>query len=252
MHQYEKPFYHFSIDDTIESLIDVSDSSNDFFSNQFFKFLDMIHKKYNTNIDLYCFYQKSIRNKLRTLNDVSDKHKEIFINNPWLRFGPHALDSEFAPYAQTPEHQMRTFDSIYKEIERFSGNPSKCEFIRLHFFSESYELSGYFQTKNVHSLLTTDKSAITYRLNDTVKLELDSNGHAKFNGLGFVRSHFRVETLIDKNLSNMEISDLIKSHLAKHGFVTFLTHEYELVRPEIQKLTEFILSYLKEHKVRSI
>ena len=163
MHQYEKPFYHFSIDDTIESLIDVSDSSNDFFSNQFFKFLDMIHKKYNTNIDLYCFYQKSIRNKLRTLNDVSDKHKEIFINNPWLRFGPHALDSEFAPYAQTPGQQMHTFDSIYKEIERFSGNPSKCEFIRLHFFSESYELSGYFQTKNVHSLLTTDKSAITYR-----------------------------------------------------------------------------------------
>ena len=43
-------------DDTIESLIEVSDSSNDFFSNQFFKFLDMIHKKYNTNIDLYCFY----------------------------------------------------------------------------------------------------------------------------------------------------------------------------------------------------
>jgi hypothetical protein len=252
MQDYKKPFYHFSIDDVIDSLIEVSDSSGDFFSHHFFKFLNIIHNKYNVNIDLYCFYQKSIGNKLRTLHDVSDKYKEIFINNPWLHLGPHALNYESAPYAQTPDQQMQTFDSIYREIERFTGNPSKCDFLRLHFFSESYELSNYFQTKKVHSLFTTDKPAITHRLNDIVKSDLDFHGYAKFNEIRFIRSHFRVETLIDKNFSNREISNLLKYHLLTHGFVTFLTHECELVSPEIQKVTEFILSYFKEHKIMSI
>ena len=252
MQDYKKPFYHFSIDDVIDSLIEVSDSSSDFFSHHFFNFLDNIHHKYDANVDLYCFYQKNIKNKLRTLNDVSDKYKEIFINNTWLHLGPHALDYESAPYAQTSDQQMKTFDSIYKEIERFSGNPLQCEFLRLHFFTESYELSSYFQTKKVHSLFTTDKPAIAHRLNDIIKSELNSHGYANFNEIRFVRSHFRVETLIDKNFSNREIIDLLKYHLSTHNFVTFLTHECELLRPETQKVIEFILSYFKEHKIMSI
>lgn len=252
MQDYKKPFYHFSIDDVIDSLIEVSDSSNDFFSHHFFKFLDIIHNKYDVNIDLYCFYQKNIRNKLRTLNDVSDEFKETFINNSWLHLGPHALDYESAPYAQTPNQQMQTFDSIYREIERFSGNPSKCKFLRLHFFTESYELSDYFQTKKVHSLFTTDKPAIAHRLNDTIKSKLGSYGYANFNDISFTRSHFRVETLVEKNFSNKEIEDMLEHHLSIHGFVTFFTHECELVRPEIKRIIEFILSYLKKHKVASV
>ena len=57
---YDKPFFHFSIDDVIDSLIEVSNPSNDFFSNSFFNFLDTLHSKYDVNIDLYCFYQKNI------------------------------------------------------------------------------------------------------------------------------------------------------------------------------------------------
>jgi len=252
MKNFKKHFYHFSIDDVIDSLLEVSDSSNDFLSHYFFKFLDTIHYKYDANVDLYCFYQKKTGNELRTLNDVSDRHKEIFINNTWLHLGPHALDYESAPYAQTPDQQMKTFDSIYREIQRFSGNPSKCEFLRLHFFSESYELAGYFQTKKVHSLFTTDKPAITHRMNDTIRSDLVSHGYANFNEIRFIHSHFRVETLIEKNFSNSDIENLLKHHLSTHGFVIFLTHECELKNPEIQRIIEFILSYLKKHKVLSV
>ncbi len=248
---YKKPFYHFSIDDVIDSLIEVS-SFDDFFSHPFFKFLDLIHKKNNTNIDLYCFYQKNIGNKLKTLNDVSDKYEETFANNPWLRFGPHALDYDSPPYAQTPDQQMQTFDSIYKEIERFSGTSSKCEFLRLHFFTESYELSSYLQTKNVHSLFTTDKPAIAYRLNDEMKSELDLNGYVEFNKIRFIRSHFRIETLVNENFSDSKIIELLEHYLSNFGFVTFLTHECELVRPEIRKTIELIISFLKDHQVMSI
>ena len=98
MNNFKKPFFHFSIDDVIDSLIEVSNSSNPLFSNSFFNFLDTLHSKYNVNIDLYCFYQKNILNNSITLNELSDRHKEIFVKNNWLRFGPHALDTETAPY----------------------------------------------------------------------------------------------------------------------------------------------------------
>jgi len=252
MQDFKKPFYHFSIDDVIDSLIEVSYSSNDFFSNSFFKFLDTMHSKYNVNIDLYCFYQKNILNNSITLNELSNKHKKIFLKNKWLRFGPHALDTETAPYTQSPADQIQVFDSIYKEIERFSGSSSKSELIRLHYFSEAYELSNYFQTKNVHSLFTTDKPAISHRMNEKVKFELNKFGHTVFNEICFVRSHFRIETLVEQNLSHDEIINLLENYLSTFGFVTFFSHEYELIRPEVREVLDFVLKYLHEHNIKSI
>ena len=249
---YEKPFYHFSIDDVIDSLIEVSNSSNDFFSNSFFKFLDTIHSKYNVNIDLYCFYQKNISNNLIRLNELSNKHEKIFVKNQWLRFGPHALDAETAPYSQSPDKQIQIFDSIYKEIERFTGSSSKSRLVRLHFFSESFELSNYFCTKNVHSLFTTDKPAISHRMNEKVKFELNKFGHTMFNEICFVRSHFRIETLVEQNLSHDEIINLLEHYLSTFGFVTFFSHEYELIRPEVREVLDFVLKYLHEHNIKSI
>lgn len=252
MENYKKPFYHFSIDDVMDSLIEISNSLDGVFSHSLFNFLNVIHKKYDTNVDLYCFYQKNIIDKSITLDDISDDYKEIFSKNPWLRFGPHALDTETAPYSQTPKQQIQVFDLIYREIERFTGVPSRCELIRLHFFTESYELSNYFHSKNVNSLLTTDKPAISHRMNDLVKSELKHLGYATFNGMGFIRSHFRIETLVDQNLSNKEIIDLLEHYITTYGFVTFLTHEYELVRSEVQSTVELVLNYLHKHNIKSI
>ena len=249
---YEKPFFHFSIDDVIDSLIEVSNSSDDFFSNSFFKFLDTMHSKYNVKIDLYCFYQKNILNNSITLNELSNRHKEIFVKNNWLRLGPHALDAETAPYSQLPDEQIQVFDSIYREIERFSGSSSKSKLVRLHFFSESYELSNYFYTKNVHSLFTTDKPAISHRMNEKVKFELNKFGHTVYNEICFVRSHFRIETLVEQNLSHDDIVNLLEHYLSNFGFVTFFSHEYELTRPEVREILDFILNYIHEHNINSI
>ena len=144
---YGKPFFHFSIDDVIDSLIEVSNPSNDFFSNSFFKFLDTLHSKYNINIDLYCFYQKNILNNSITLHELSDRHKEIFLRNKWLRFGPHALDTETAPYSQSPDEQIQIFDLIYREIKRFSGSSSESKLIRLHFFQNHMNFQIIFIQK---------------------------------------------------------------------------------------------------------
>ena len=81
MFDFKKPFYHFSIDDVISSLIEISDSTKNIDSHYFFNFLEKIHHKFDVNVDLYCFYQQLIHNKLKTLQDVTDKHKNYFSNN---------------------------------------------------------------------------------------------------------------------------------------------------------------------------
>jgi len=163
------PFYHFSIDDVFDSLIEVSDSSSNFFSNSFFKFLDTIHSKYNANVDLYCFYQKSIKNKFRTLSDVSDKHKEIFANNPWLHLGPHALDYDK--------------EMVSKSIESSKNNSPHIEYFLMSmddidqtkiFFEDSFDL--------IYSVYAFYYTQDEFKLLDNLKRKLKQNGRISIIG----------------------------------------------------------------------
>ena len=111
-----------------------------------------------------CFYQKSINGRLRTLKEVSGSLKDVFLENPWLHAGPHGLDNSTPPHLQQPDDQIEVFESIYEELQRFAGCNAMSKWIRLHQFSESYELAEYFKSKGVEALLSTDKDAVSYRL----------------------------------------------------------------------------------------
>ena len=73
-----------------------------------------------------------------------------------------------------------------------------------------------------------------------------------YNEICFVRSHFRIETLVEQNLSHDDIVNLLEHYLSNFGFVTFFSHEYELTRPEVREILDFILNYLHEHNIKSI
>jgi len=77
----KKPFYHFSVDDVFNALIEISDRKIDVFEHPFFAFLKELHDEFDTNIDLYVFFQRKINGKLRTLRDVSGSIKQELINN---------------------------------------------------------------------------------------------------------------------------------------------------------------------------
>ena len=89
-------------------------------------------------------------------------------------------------------------------------------------------------------------------MNEKVKSELNNFGHTIFNEICFVRSHFRIETLVEQNLSHDEIINLLEHYLSTFGFVTFFSHEYELIRPEVREVLDFVLKYLHEHNIKSI
>lgn len=246
----QKNTYHFSVDDVFDSLIDASDQKPPLFRNPFFQFLKNLHGRFGTNVDLYLFYQGKINNRMRTLKDVPSSLKDILAENGWLRFGPHALDCETAPYSQPPREQMDAFNAIYSEIDRFSGSRSKL--VRLHYFSESYELATYFKKKGVSALLSTDRDAISHRMPERIKRKLKATGIANYKGISFVRSSFRSEDFADENLTPDQIGSKIRANLNTFGFVTLFSHGYEIPRLEVRQATVSALRYLKDQKVLSV
>lgn len=249
----KKLFYHFSIDDVIDSFIEVSDKNIPPYKHPFFSYLLKIHKLFDTNIDLYLFYQNTINGKLRTLKDVSAKNfKKWFEDNPWLKLGPHALDYDTAPYNQSVSEQKNTLDKIYAEIERFASEKNLANFLRLHYFSESFELAKYFKGKKVSALFTTDKNSISYRMPQSFKQKLMKKGYVKFKEMEFMRSHFRLENLANQKLTRESLEKIIYNLVNQYGIVIFFTHEREIPKLQVQKLTISALEILEKKGLKGI
>ena len=251
--QSEKiPFYHFSVDDVFDSLIEVIDRKIDLFEHPFFSFLKELHEEFNMSVDLYVFFQKKISGRLRTLKEISDSLKQTIGNNSWIRFGPHGLDYETPPFSQTPEEQIAILDKIYNEIYRFAGKNNLSKWIRLHIFSESYELKDFFHSHGVEAIFTTDKDRITTRMPDAVNNSLKSTGFADYNGLSFIRSDIRTENLANERIHGERLRELINKHLEKNNHIIVMTHEYELLREEVKSVTREIIKELYTKKILSL
>jgi len=247
----ETPFYHFSVDEVFESLIEITDKKIDVFEHPFFSFLKELHDEFGINVDLYLFFQRKIYGKLRTLKEVSSSLKQTLSNISWIRFGPHSLDYETAPYNQTPDEQIEVFDNIYDEIYRFAGKKNISKWIRLHYFSESYELKDYFHSKGVEALFTTDRDRITTRMSDSVNESLKTKGFAEYNGLKLIRSHVRTENLANSRVQGDKLDELIEFYMNEHGHICFFTHEYEVPRNEVRVATKELIKRLHERNIPS-
>ena len=157
------PFYHFSVDDVFASLLEMPDCES-VPVPQMLRFLVDLHQSYGTQTDLYVFLQGTCGRRPRSLLDLSSRVCARVNALPGIRFGPHALDYATAPYAQSLEEQRRTFDELYRAIAHFVGPRQASRWVRLHYFSECFELAPFWRDKGVEALLLTDKEAIAYRL----------------------------------------------------------------------------------------
>ena len=252
MFETRRPWYHFSVDDVFDALIEVSDRQLPLFEHPFFRFLKEVHDEFGSHVSLYLFYQKSIQGRMRTLAGISEANAVAWEDNQWLQLGPHALDPETPPYAQSPSEQRKTFDAIYAELERFAAKGKRSKWVRLHYFSESYELAEYLKTKGVEALLSTDKEAVSYRLPIREKEQLRNEDVCAYRGMTFIRSHLRIETLVHDGVSSCAVYGAIKPILSRLGHIVIMTHEYELARPEVRAMTVSTLWRLKEHGVYSL
>lgn len=139
--------FHFSVDDVFKSLIEITDKKISLKKHNFFKIFYKLWKKYKIKTGLHIFYQGKIKGKLRTLKEVKILKKEI--KEGWIYFGAHGLDANTPPYTQKPTTQKKVLNNIYKEIYRFAGKKFLCKRIRLHHYSESYEISNFLKKKKL-------------------------------------------------------------------------------------------------------
>lgn len=245
-------YYHFSIDDVFDDVLNASDRQLPLLEHPWFHFLAQVHERFGTRMHLYLFYQQQYGNRLRTLAEVSLGLRAALRSTAWLRFGPHALDAETPPYVQTPTAQITAFEAIYKEITQFATTKMLSPWVRLHYFSEAYELAAYFKTRGVTALLSTDKPAISYRLPPAARATLGTHGTVTYQGMTFIRSHCRIETFVQQGYSPEQVQTELMSFLAQRRCVVVFTHAYELQRPEVRAMTLTVLQALQRLGARSL
>ena len=246
-----KNSYHFSVDDVFDCLIELSDKKVPFFKYPFFQFLKKLHEQFGVNIGLNIFYQKKINGKLKTLKGVRNLKKEL-AKTHWLFFGPHALDYETPPYIQSVPDQVKAFDKIYKEIDRFAGKKTFTKYIRLQYYSESFELANYFRQRKAVALFTTDRDKGSHRMPKKTSKKLLEDGFAKYKGMDFIRTQFRVEFFRDEHLTKEEVLNKLKQALKKYGFLIFYTHEIDMQGKPGQTMLRLILEQATRLNTESV
>jgi len=246
------PWYHFSIDDVFDSLIEITIKNMPLFEHPFFALMKEIHDTYGAQIDFELFYEKEIDGVLYTLEDVRDLREEIKKKGDWLRFGPHAQNYMVAPFEQTPEEQEIVFDKIYKEIDRFAGREFYAKWVRLHYYSESYELASYFKSKGVTALFSTDREAGSHRMCEVTAKSLLDDGFATYKEKNFIRTQYRVEVFTNRRQTDENLRSMFLDSLERHGYIVFYSHEYEFARSEVRNMLRKSFQILADIGVVSI
>ena len=223
--------FHFSVDDVFESLIEISDSKIKLIDHWFFSQLYFLWKKFNIKSAVYLFYEGKILNKKRSLKEVRNLKREL--NGNWLYFGPHALNHYSPPHKYKTKVQKEHFQKIYSEINRFAGQKYMAKKIRLHEYSESYELVNFFKKYNVNTLFTTDKNVGSHRMPLHKRSELINIGNTNYKNMHFIRTDFRVENL-KNDINHNQI--IFNQFFKNRKFITIYSHEYEMKKSKIKKL----------------
>lgn len=236
--------YHFSVDDVFEELLRISDIDGKLFDSPMFAFLKEVYEQYGTHTSLYLFYEKDIDGKIRSLKEVKSFSEEL-LSVDWLHFAPHAKNFETPPFDQGVNEFREVCDQIYNEIERISGKKAFASLVRLHFYSEIYELAEYFLSKNVQALYVTDRLVGVYRLPKDSAKELLDKGLTFFSGIYFLRTQFRVENITGERLKDVDIKEHFSQNFNNFQCITLYTHEYELQRSEVRNVMRRCLGVLK-------
>jgi hypothetical protein len=245
-------FYHFSIDDVFNCLLEVSQSPELILQHHFFGFLQQLHHDFDAIIDLYVFLQGSDCYAGKSLEQVSSQLQSSFASLPWLRFGPHSQNRATPLHAQAIDQQLITCQATFEQIARFAGSSSFSQWIRFHYFSECFELAPYLKSQGVTTLLTTDKPAISYRLPPPQRGQLEKLGATDYNEIGFVRSHIRIEDLVGSMFTSDELDDELIRRVGKADCAVVFTHEYELNRPEVRTMTRRVMDWIQRKNLAPV
>jgi hypothetical protein len=225
--------FHFSVDDVLPALIEVTDKNIPLVDNQFFNQLRIIYEKYGVKTGLNLFYSHNIDGKVRYLSEVRDIKEEL--KDGWLYFAPHSLDFDTPPYSQNINDQIKTLEMIMNEIKRIAGG-YKASSVRFHYYSECYEIAENILNHGINEIFITDKLIGSYKLPKSYIEEIIEKGSIRFNGLKVTRTNFRVENFANERFSKDKLTKSFSDILNKHSRIVIYSHEYEHSRKDVNKM----------------
>ncbi len=258
--------YHFSVDDVLDCLLSLTPNTRSLSECELINYFRELHNEFGAQVDFYTFLQHPQHAATRrqpngqsngddakpsptSLTDLPASLAPLFRKLPWLRLGPHALDRDTPPHAQSLKDQANFLEDTYREIVRFASSNSVSPWVRLHYFSECYEQAPVLNRFGTRGLFTTDKPAISYRLPNPQVEQLRKQGRTSYNELDFMRSHVRVENLADHTLTDRALWAELEGLTDHAECAVIFTHEYELVRPEVREMTKRIFRWLTQKNV---
>ncbi len=236
-----KIYIHFSVDDVFKSLIEVTDKNIPLKKHWFFSQIYNLWKNYKIRTGLYLFYKGKINGKMRYLTEVKNLKNEL--KEKWIYFGPHALDFNSPPHKFSLKQQKIQIQKIYDQIDRFAGLKNLAKKVRLHEYSECYELADLFKKYNVNTLFTTDREVGAHRLPIKNRKELIKRGNTNYKHMNFIRTNFRVENL-KKNIKLNQI--VFDRFFKKKKTIIIYSHEYELKKEKVKKLLKDNISLISK------
>lgn len=227
---------HFSVDDTLECLLwltDNSDKVNSIFDSPVFRFAKEIHDRYGLGVSFYCMFT----NGELSLEAVLDKWKNEFQENAeWLKFGFHAYKMNSNYNDASREQITWEFEKVMEQLIRITGG-GECitDVIRLHFCSGNSEVRSELVKHGVKVLLCADDDRINYGLSKDENEAVLTQGYyidVEMNCI-YVRTYIRVE-----EVENME--ETIKSY-HHTPFITIFTHEKWMKDKEAKEMIRGLL-----------
>ena len=228
--------FHVSVDDVFDCLIELSDRGIAAEAQPVLGFCRQLANE-GARPDLYLFRSGLTADGApRCLDDLTDAARDQLRRLGGVRFGPHAEDYATAPHAQEIVDQMRTMQGLFAAIDRFADAEQRARWLRLHYFSECFELAPLWKAEGVEALLTTDRPAIAWRLPAAERETLRATGMVIYDGVRFVRSHLRLENFVDEAADPPRFLARIDAAVAEHGFVTLFTHEVDLADARVRTL----------------
>ena len=222
--------FHFSVDDVLPALIEVTDRNIPLTENKFFNELRFIYEQYGVKTGLNIFYSHVIDGRRRFLSEVRDLKEEI--KDGWIYFAPHAVDFDTPPYSQNIKNQIMMLDNIMGEIDRMAGT-FKTKSVRFHHYSECYEISENILNYGFNEMFVTDKLVGSHRLPKSEAEKILDKGFIYRNDLKVTRTHFRVENLANDAVGEDEIIEMFKNNLDKYSRIVIYSHEYEYEREDV-------------------
>ena len=149
---------HISIDDVTSVLQRLTIGAYEsIYEDKLFKHLRLLHQICGLKITLYVY----AKNKDWSLAEIPDTYRSEFVAaSDWLKFGFHGVAEEQKHDNVLPDFKDQ-YGFVIREIERFAGDASVAQILRLHYWLYPIEYTTVLKENGVKTILCKPDSKTT-------------------------------------------------------------------------------------------